>query len=211
MYDYSMGIGDTVYAGLNMDYVEPDTARFILQAIDTIEILGVERRRFSMMFERCNEAFLYGTMEWIEGIGSSMHPFYSVECLCDFCEQSLTLLCYDSSGVQLYVDPVFETCDTLITAINGPDEAHASVLHVYHDGNTGSLLVTVDPDVWNERSSRLVLVLMASDGRLVQRQDLSGLPSSALRMNVASVASGGYVLLLTDDRERLAGQRVVVP
>jgi hypothetical protein len=210
IYDFSMDVGDSVYSPMTMDIMDPDTTLFILQAIDTVEILGVERRRFSLLFDPCNENFVTTPMEWIEGIGSTMHPFYPVDCLCDFCEQSLTLLCYDSSEVQLYVDPVFQTCDTLITAIDERGGAHASMLSVFHDATAGSLYVTVNKNAWNESRTGLALVLMASDGRIVRQQGLTASAASGVRMDVASVAPGVYVLLLTNGSERLAAQRVII-
>ncbi|MBP7515111.1 MAG: hypothetical protein KA791_11215 [Flavobacteriales bacterium] len=210
IYDFSMEVGDSVYAPMNMDLIPQDTTLFILQDIDTVDVLGVERRRFTLLFDPCNGNFANASMEWIEGIGSTMHPFYSVDCLCDFCEQSLTLLCYDSSGVQLFVDPVFQTCDTLITTVDEPSSAPANVLSVLYDATAGSLIVTVDQDVQEQNRSGLTLVLVAGDGRMIRRQGLSASASRGVRMDVASLASGAYVLLLTDGHERLAGRRIVI-
>ncbi len=210
LYDFSMGVGDTVYTGLNMDYVDPDTAMFILQNIDTVVFFGVERRRFTLMFDRCNEGIPNTPMEWIEGIGSTMHPFYPVECICDFCEQGLILLCYDRSGVQLYIDPIYQTCDTLITAIVEPVGTDANVINVIPGGTAGSICVTVAHDVFDARRTGLTLVLMASDGRIIRRQGLAASAANDLRLDVDSVAPGTYLVLLTDGRQRLAGQLVVV-
>lgn len=211
LYDFGMEAGDSVYAPMNMDLMEQDTTLFILQDIDTVEIRGVERRRFSLLFDRCNETLVNTPMQWIEGIGSTMHPFYPVDCLCDFCEQSLTLLCYDSSGVQLYVDPVYQTCDTLITAIDERADVNADGLHVTNDTGGGALIVSVDQDVLERRRAALSLVLLSSDGRLIRQQRVQAEVSSSIRMDVRSVMAGAYVLLLTDGAGRLAGQRVVIP
>ncbi len=79
IYDFSMAVGDTVYPPLNADLFTPDTAMFVLQDIDTVDILGVERRRFSLLYDRCNTGMVNTPMEWIEGIGSTTHPFYSTD------------------------------------------------------------------------------------------------------------------------------------
>jgi|GEM_PF-2042687 len=211
LYDFGMEAGDSVYAPMNMDLMEQDTTLFILQDIDTVEILGVERRRFSLLFDRCNETLVNTPMQWIEGIGSTMHPLYPVDCLCDFCERSLTLLCYDSSGVQLYVDPVYQTCDTLITAIDERTGGHVDGLHVTNDTGGGALIVSVGQCVLERRRSALSIVLLSSDGRLIRQQRVQAEASSGIRMDVRSVTAGAYVLLLTDGAGRLAGQRVVIP
>jgi hypothetical protein len=122
IYDFSMNVGDTVFTGYQIGIILPDTTQFVLNSIDTIIIDGVRRKIFHLFF---NEApgtgppFAFIPMVWIEGIGSTTHPFYSMACLPDFCEMSFNLLCYDSSGTELYADTTFNTCDTSYsTAIN---------------------------------------------------------------------------------------------
>lgn len=212
MYDYSMVIGDTVYTGLNMDYVEPDTAMFVLENVDTVQLSGTARRRFHMKYDRCNEGSLqpFGIMDWIEGVGSTTHPFYPVECLCDFCEQGLLLLCYDSAGVQQYLDPYYNTCDTIITAIDEHQHAEAHSLHAIYDPGSRSLQVFVDDQGWVRASAELTLTLMAIDGRVLWRRVLKSPASSGARVDLASVASGVYVVLLSNGNERPTALRVVV-
>jgi|WetSurMetagenome_2_1015567.scaffolds.fasta_scaffold168377_2 hypothetical protein len=113
MYDYSMNIGDSVYTGNNlmMFPVSTDTAKFVLISIDTVIYFGKERRVFHLLFSS-DVGSPSRAMNWIEGIGSTTHPFYSMTCLDDGCEQSFRLLCYDSAGTQLYQDTVYNTCDT---------------------------------------------------------------------------------------------------
>ncbi|MBK9175020.1 MAG: hypothetical protein IPM46_01535 [Flavobacteriales bacterium] len=210
IYDFSMEVGDSVYAALNMDLPGQDTALFVLQAIDTVEILGVDRRRFSLLFNLCNQDMVSTPMEWIEGIGSTMHPFYSVDCLCYLCQQSFTLLCYDSSGVQLYVNPVFNTCDTLLTTIHEAETVPTSGLQVIYDAAAGTLRVL---RAWNgrdEMASRHSLMLITADGRTAVHHDLEGAAIHGALMDVSRVAPGAYVVVLTDGRTRLAGHRVVI-
>lgn len=105
MYDYDLAIGDSTYVGWFMSGVEMDTALAILAGIDTIEHLGASRRRFSMFVDRCPSPWeepLLTPMTWIEGIGSATHPFYSLTCLCDFCESDMALLCADSLGIAVH-------------------------------------------------------------------------------------------------------------
>lgn len=212
MYDYSLAIGDTVYAGLNMDYVQPDTAMFVLQNIDTVQLSGIARRRFLMKYDRCNDGSLqvFSTMYWIEGVGSTTHPFYPVECICDFCEQGLLLLCCDSSDVQLYMDPSFNTCDTIISAVDEHQNADMNPLSTIYDAGSRSLNVIVDDKGWTWASTGLSLTLMAADGRIIQRRVLWRTASRGVRMDLASVASGVYVLTLSSGNDRPAVLRVVV-
>ena len=105
MYDYSLSIGDTTFIAWNMQFnpVPQDMIAAILIAIDTITIFGAERERYEMFFVD------QLTMYWIKGIGSDRHPFHSTRCL-DYCEVEYELLCYDSSDVQLYQNPEYNSC-----------------------------------------------------------------------------------------------------
>ncbi|MBK8499775.1 MAG: hypothetical protein IPL52_13405 [Flavobacteriales bacterium] len=209
IYDFSMEVGDSVYAPMTMDILDPDTTLFILQAVDTVEILGVERRRFSLLFDPCNGDFANTPMEWIEGIGSTMHPFFPVDCLCDFCDQSFTLLCYDSAGVQLYLDPVLNTCDTLMTAIDEQGTGPTDGLQFIYDAAAGVLRVTA-PDRAAGMGSELSLALITADGRIVVQHSLVASALGGACMDVSSVAPGAYAVVLSDGRKRIAGNRVVI-
>jgi len=115
LYDYSMNIGDTAYVGTNLILGYPnDTMPVVLIQIDTVNYFGVERQRFKVNYDRCNTGILWSEMFWTRGIGSNLHPFYSIPCLCDFCEGFYSTLCYDSSTTQLYQNPLYNTCDTTV-------------------------------------------------------------------------------------------------
>ncbi len=112
MYDYSLSVGDTAFVGYNLVLNnEIDTNIFILTAIDTITINGVQRQRFNMKYDLGNSFFR--PMYWIKGIGSTIHPFYPFKCLMDGCEESFQLLCYDSLSTQLYQSPTTDDCISL--------------------------------------------------------------------------------------------------
>ena len=211
VYDFSMEVGDSLYAPMTMDIMDPDTTLFVLQDIDTVDVLGVERRRFSLLYDPCNENFVNTPMQWIEGIGSTTYPFFPVECMCDFCEQSFGLLCYDSAGVQLYLDPFYGTCDTLITAIDERDRDGARLLQVKYDASAGALNIALDPGVAGAGGPGFWLTLVASDGRTVKRQQVPDPPIGPVHMEIAAIARGAYALLLSDDRALLAAQRIVIP
>lgn len=105
MYDYGLGVGDSTYVGWHMTSDGMDTALAILESVDTIAHLGALRRRFNMLVDRCPSPWeepLLTPMAWVEGIGSTIHPFYPLICLCDFCETSTGLLCADSLGIAVY-------------------------------------------------------------------------------------------------------------
>ncbi len=112
-YDYSLAVGDTAYVGIIPTCSPFDTAMVILTSIGPVFYDGVERRKFNLMLDWCYSGepeHFFHPMEWIEGIGCTLHPFYSLQCIVDNCEQFTSLSCYDSSGVALYRAGPSVTC-----------------------------------------------------------------------------------------------------
>jgi len=122
LYDFDLDIGDTIWLPWNQYYdVDIDTAAFVLSSIDTIQQFGVQRERFKMIYAQDNQLF-EGSFNWIKGIGSETHPFYpfaklNIDSLVDY-----SLLCFDSSGVQLFQNPWWNTCDTNYISIEKTQE-----------------------------------------------------------------------------------------
>lgn len=209
LYDFSMDVGDSVYAPLNMDLLPVDTTIFVLQDIDTVVYSGgLPRRRFSLLYDRCNDGQVWSPDQWIEGIGSLMHPFYPVECVCDFCEQTLTLLCYDSAGVQLYQDATYGTCDTLITGVDELAGVAADILNVRYDPISQELYVTARPVA--ERTGDETLILLAIDGRVVGRYDLPIPFTGERRIDVSRVAQGIHLLFIESSGRRMTSRPLMI-
>lgn len=120
MYDFSIGVGDTVMLAFNLLYslYYSDTTEFVLDSIDHKTINNVARRIFYMRYKDMNE--FYYPMDWIEGIGSLFHPFFQMKSIYPGSETWHALLCYDSAGTLLYQNPAYNTCDTSFN--NGIDE-----------------------------------------------------------------------------------------
>lgn len=118
LYDYSLSIGDSVVVGWNSWNNEEtkDTAIFVLNRIDTVNQFGENRRRFHMEFAESNQSFT-GSLKWVEGIGSEVHPFYPFALLDEELMHDYTLLCFDSAGTQFYQSPFWNTCDTNYTPV----------------------------------------------------------------------------------------------
>lgn len=200
IYDYSIEVGDTIYAGLNMAWTSTDTAMFVLQAIDTVQLSGTERRRFLLKYDRCNNGDLqvYSTMHWIEGVGSGQHPFYPLACICDFCETSHMLLCLDSGSVQLYQDTIFRSCDTTFTnvGIGEPTDPGTGGLTIVEKGST---ITVMDPS--NLRSAQVRIVDLTGRVRSIAR---AGDPPFVF--DTSGLSSGVYLVVLSDagGRDRAA-------
>lgn len=126
MYDYGLSVGDSTYVGSYWG----DTALAVLVSIDTIQTTGGSRRRFNLLIDYCpvpeSEPFLF-PMTWIDGIGSTAHPFYSLICICDFCEIGTALLCADSLGVPVYRTVPGVNCAQTID-VHEHDDARSELL-----------------------------------------------------------------------------------
>lgn len=113
LYDMAMNVGDSTYVGWQMGQPSLDTTLAIVEAIDVVEYLGIPRRRSTVRIDRCpgtSEPPLFTQDQWIEGIGSVGHPFYSLNCLCDFCESAFSLQCADSLNVPTFRFPAGTSC-----------------------------------------------------------------------------------------------------
>ncbi len=192
MYDYTLNVGDTVYCGENINYITRDTSAFVLSEVDTVTYFGVQRRRLKMLYDRCNADFLNTTMYWMEGIGSTDHPFYSLACICDFCEQGCLTLCYDSAGTQLYMDPGLNTCDTTITGIVDPGAIGGGGFAVEREDN-GNQFSLLFPREFRNGVLRIIDAL----GRECITMGISAsnntVPTPVLR-------SGTYAIILVDEK-----------
>ncbi len=120
IYDFSINVGDTVFVGYDLFWNSgKDTAEFILASIDTVNYFGINRVRFNLLYDPINMGGpFFRPLKWIKSIGSDTHPFYPFNCLWDGCESSYSLLCYDSSSIQLFQNTLVISCDTTIIGIN---------------------------------------------------------------------------------------------
>ncbi len=117
LYNYDLEVGDTTWVGWEQyNQLSKDTIAFVLNSVDTIHQFGIDRKRFNMVSPKGDEVY-EGSLSWVEGMGSEIHPFYPFAKLNTDLLFDYSLLCYDSSGVQLYQNPLWNTCDTNYTAV----------------------------------------------------------------------------------------------
>jgi len=190
LYDFSLNVGDTAYVGWEMEG-GVDTSLTIVEAIDTIDYLGVPRRRFSILIDRCPSEWeepLFTTDQWIEGVGSIMHPFYSLICLCDFCETGVGLLCADSSGVALHRYNPEGSCDRTIGMSENmmhKMELRASMdqsgLHIQYPASFDKGMLNVTDALGRTVIDRHVIKSMHN-------------------VDLPALGNGAYVVLLSDGR-----------
>ncbi len=147
-YDFSMNVGDTVYLANKLwNSIPCDTTRFVLDSSNTVNFSGVERRICYVRYEPDPELWpgWFGrNMTWVEGIGSITNPFFPLECIQDYCETSWQLLCYDSLGVQLYRDPIFNTCDTTYSDVGIGELTTTHQLKIFPNPFHDHLTISID-------------------------------------------------------------------
>lgn len=191
MYDFSLNIGDTVYCGYDIY----DTTQFWVVAIDTVNHFGIDRKTLRMNFYMGTPPWgIVVGMDWIEGIGSTTHPFYPTVCLTDNCETLYTLLCYDSSGTQLYQNSSFSTCDT--TNVGIEETRNKLNLSIYPNPFFQS--TTIDIGLVNPE--KVKIEIYAIDGKKLY--DLKTSPENMKFQIGDRLTEGIYMLkLLTDNQE----------
>ena len=111
IYDFSLYVGDTVYCGIQTGTL--DSAEFWVTDIDSIYINNSFRKRIKLNYYEVPPPYpLVRGMNWIEGIGSDIHPYYPLVYFYQPSETSYKLLCYDSLDNTIYQNNSFNTCDT---------------------------------------------------------------------------------------------------
>ncbi len=114
MYDFSASVGDTIDIGVSgVDSpLFNGTCKFVVTIVDTVDLEGVDRRRFTLRYQTNPEPTdpFYMQMEWLEGIGSTTHPFFPLVCISDACELAWGLRCADSSSAAVFRSVPGITC-----------------------------------------------------------------------------------------------------
>lgn len=105
LYDFSLGVGDSTVIGIPGTYFsdlpELDTVAVWVSAIDTSYYGGIPRRTLSLSYSPNSPIYFD---QWIEGIGSSYHPFHPATCIpwSDVCETTYSNLCLSISDEVVY-------------------------------------------------------------------------------------------------------------
>jgi hypothetical protein len=201
LYDFSLNEGDTTYVG-SETFALPDTAMAIVRSIDTIEVLGTPRRRFTMLIDLCpsegSEPFFI-PMEWIEGIGSTTHPFYAAICLCDGCESSISLQCVDSLSNATYRVSPDVVCDFTI----GVEERDPDADRFQITGTTDQVRLHYPTGF-----QRGLLVIHDPAGRVVFSDQII---AASTALGLPKLAPGTYTAMIQNGGQRWSARWVVAP
>lgn len=191
IYDFSAEIGDTLLIGMHEFDAPLGTNRFVVDTIETVNVLGIDRRGFKVSYELW-DGFFGGQMYWMEGVGSLTHPFFPLVCLNDGCEATWNLTCLDSMDVPLYRSGPSVVCHQNV-AVNAA-EAPSSDRFILAMEASGMLVVFPPLDLTQGR-----LVLYDATGRVYGTHRISASTSS---LDVKDLGPGTFIAVLTDDYGR---------
>ncbi|MFW5890217.1 MAG: T9SS type A sorting domain-containing protein, partial [Marinilabiliaceae bacterium] len=112
LYDFALDVNETATCALNLNNPEAvNEVEFRVEEIDSVKLEDGKHRRLRMKFfpnpESPDEAYY---MDWIEGIGSTTHPFYPSISL-GVPGSTSELLCYHRGGAKVYQNPGYSGCD----------------------------------------------------------------------------------------------------
>ena len=124
LYDFDATPGQHLVVGLNLDNWGVENTIFRVDSVDSLNVMGVIRKALYMSYDESPaeiayphwsipDSFDYNLSDynlhrndiWIEGIGSTIHPFYSAIACFNAgggCEQDFFVLCADTNGTQIY-------------------------------------------------------------------------------------------------------------
>ncbi|MEL6986788.1 MAG: T9SS type A sorting domain-containing protein [Bacteroidota bacterium] len=107
MYDFSINESDSVICQINSTWPATFTNFWKVNEADVANE-GVIRRVLNMDFQpHQNFPNFLRSMDWIEGIGSTTHPFYSFTCIGDHCE-------IEQQMVRAFIDDTLIYQDTML-------------------------------------------------------------------------------------------------
>lgn len=186
IYDFSLEEGQSVDCGYNMSAYELKENTFTVSSTGTVDIPLGNRRYQRMAYSRHISLpdSPPTSMDWIAGVGSSKHPFYSLSCIGDFCEVEDTLYQLTLNG---------ETAYDIVTASQAPTAYELSVYPTVF-GSTFWIA-----GLQGKATARL----FDSSGRAVFQTQLTQAEEA---VNVAGLPNGLYFL---EVREQGTGKRAV--
>jgi hypothetical protein len=194
LFDFGAQIGDTLrFHGFLLSHSE--NYFYAIDSVDSVVVHGSLRRRLhvSSDIENTSPTDFYG-FTWIEGVGERNFGLHSIFVSdinngYSFCGQ------YQYSA---YIYTAFPTC-YLLTGIN--DINASSRIHIYPTPTDG--ILTID----NNSGNKLEKYTMIDDsGMSIYTGNLTDASS---HIDMSSLATGIYCLLLYDDKGNVLTQRVV--
>ncbi|MEM6264117.1 MAG: T9SS type A sorting domain-containing protein [Bacteroidota bacterium] len=84
---------------------------------------------------------ILSSMQWIEGIGSNIHPFYSLSCIGDHCEQEQQVTRIFQNGNLIFVDTVLKFSFPCRGFVDLEDQSLMTTFDVYPNPATSKVVI----------------------------------------------------------------------
>lgn len=180
LYDFGLKVNDTIYCGFDVNH-NPDTIKFHVVSIDTIDVSGYRRKRLKIY---SNDHF---EMNWIEGIGSDINPFYMGSF--GIPGSISELRCVTINSNLIYQNPKYSDCTTITSIKQIPSNDGISIFpnptktELFVDINTG-------------RFEKLKIKINDMNGKVVYNKTVSELTNV---INISTFPCGLYFIQIFKD------------
>ena len=115
LYDFDLNVSDTVYCGFNLNESNDlDSIKYWVIHMDSVILEDGKHKRLTMNYNPTND--YVASMDWIEGVGSTIHPFYSSISL-GVPGSSKELLCFHLGSTKIFQNSSYSDC-SITTSLN---------------------------------------------------------------------------------------------
>ncbi|MFK7971068.1 MAG: T9SS type A sorting domain-containing protein [Bacteroidia bacterium] len=208
MYNFAAGIDDTLRCNINHPFGAVE-ARTDMWSIDErqVDYEGISRKKMNMNYypyPNFPEEVIF-TMNWVEGIGSDVHPFYSLSCIGDNCEQEQQVVRVTRNSQVIYVDTMLRftvPCRGWITDLDFEKDPAISFTLFPNPAQT-----KIELSVLSLPQARFNGLLVNNLGKVVGHfKDLQ----NGSQIPLQAYPSGVYVLQLSNKRWSNLTQRFII-
>jgi Secretion system C-terminal sorting domain len=195
MYDFSLEINKKIYCAANSLENPTDSTLCWAVSTDSISYRGIKRKTWNMRYSEKtpnpNDPPNNVQAIWIEGIGSTAHPFFPLYCISSGCEASSTIVCFHESSILKFISPLYSSCDTRITDIK--ESITQEDVKLYP--TLSSCQLTVE----NNHLNNLKIQIRNSLGQLFISNQVN---IGTNLIDITSLASGIYFALISDGTKK---------
>ena len=195
MYDFSLEVNKKIYcAAFSLDNPADSTLCWAVST-DSVVYRGIKRKTWNMWYSEwtpTGDPPQAAFTTWIEGVGSTTQPFFPLYCMSQGCEISSHIVCFHESNQLKFLNPYYESCDSLIST-NTKDIISKTDVKLYP--SLASHQLTVE----NNHFSNLKIQISNSLGQLFISKQLD---VGANTIDITPLASGIYFALISDGHKR---------
>jgi hypothetical protein len=197
-YDFGSIKGEELECALNTTY-DPFQKEFWISDIQLVEYEEVERlTRFVNFIPFPNAPNVIYHMKWINGIGSNIHPFYSLSCIGDHCEQEQQVTKVIKNGKLIYQDTILDfsyPCNGWVTETNDEIIATKSLSLSPNPANSNIVILSKEN---SNISVKYAIYNIQGEVQLQSEQYALGSP-----IDIRHLDSGIYIAHVMDGKEVL--------